>query len=167
MTGMPEPWKKPELPDWSLRQCIDGKVNPVPKGDANRIRCVNSWPFQIYGICFLVLATSPINGGPVGAQLGNLNCIVSEMFLFCARSLMLKKSPFILANTTEQNRNTIFIWKKIGKRMFIDRHAVWDPYSAIAILLNPPNFYSTLPFMHNFMKQLKGKKISRVPTVYA
>jgi hypothetical protein len=139
MTGKPELWKKPELPDWSLRQWINGTMNPAPLGDADRVRCVNSWPFQIYGICFLGLATSPINGGPFGAQLGNSHC-KWNVPVRCAFPNV-EKIAFYFGQYHWAKRKHNFYMKtacSIGKES-LSITSVWDPYSAMDA--EPPLFF--------------------------
>ncbi len=63
-------------------------MNPASQGVADQIRCVKISDLAEF---FFVRAASPINEGPSGAQLRN--GILSEMYLFSARSLLLKELP--------------------------------------------------------------------------
>ncbi len=119
------------------------------------------WTFQIYGICFLVLATSPINGG-----VRTLRCAIREFELHCKRNVPVlcafpnvEKIAFYFGQYHWAKRKHNFYMKtacSLGKRMFIDRHGprpllsngCWTPFI----------FYCTLPFTHNFLKTVKERE---------
>ncbi len=50
MTGKPELSEKPEWPDWSLRQYIDGMMNPASLGDADKFAAWIIVHFRFCGI---------------------------------------------------------------------------------------------------------------------
>ncbi len=88
--------EKPEQPDWSLRQYIDGTINSVSLGEAEQMCCVNNSTSQISRIFFL--SSGRITEGPFGAPFGNAHntckCHKWDVLFWCGFPNV-KKLPHI------------------------------------------------------------------------